>query len=273
MPENLAVLPNALTIAGSDSSGGAGIQADIKTFAALGVFAASVVTAVTAQNSIGVSAVHPIPPDIIATQLDAVLSDLDIDAIKIGMTGGLDAIAAIAQALAEVPDIPVVLDPVMVATTGAALFDHSGLDALRRQLLPRARLITPNLPEAAQLLDCEVASSQKDMRTQARQLLELGAQAVLLKGGHLRGGAMAVDILIDREGAQGEQVFAASWIDTLDTHGSGCSLAAAIAAGLAQGKSLAAAVRQAKQFITRAIAAADRLNVGKGNGPLHHFFN
>ncbi len=256
----------AVTIAGSDSSGGAGIQADLKTFSALGVYGASVIAALTAQNTRGVSAIHDVPPDFITAQIDAVFSDLAVDAVKVGMLSTPAAIEAVAEGLDRHGQVNVVLDPVMVAATGARLLVPEAVETLKRRLFPRARLITPNLPEAAALLDAEVATSEAEMRAQADRLLALGAQAVLIKGGH-GSGAESVDLLATPAGVAR---FAASRIATENTHGSGCTLSAAIAAGLAKGAALADAVGAAKDFISRAIAAADRLAIGSGHGPVHH---
>jgi hydroxymethylpyrimidine/phosphomethylpyrimidine kinase len=256
----------AVTIAGSDSSGGAGIQADLKTFSALGVYGASVIAALTAQNTQGVSAIHDVPPDFIAAQIDAVFSDLAVDAVKIGMLSTPAAIEAVAEGLDRYGQKTIVLDPVMVAATGARLLVPEAIETLKRRLFPRARLITPNLPEAAALLDTGVATNEAEMRAQADRLLALGARAVLIKGGH-GSGAESVDFLVERAGVAR---FAASRIATENTHGSGCALSAAIAAGLAKGAALADAVGAAKDFISRAIAAADRLAIGSGHGPVHH---
>ncbi|MGA7425475.1 MAG: bifunctional hydroxymethylpyrimidine kinase/phosphomethylpyrimidine kinase [Rhodoplanes sp.] len=256
----------AVTIAGSDSSGGAGIQADLKTFSALGVYGASVIAALTAQNTRGVSAIHNVPPDFITAQIEAVFSDLAVDAVKVGMLSTPAAIEAVAEGLDRHGQANVVLDPVMVAATGARLLVPEAVETLKRRLFPRARLITPNLPEAAALLDAEVATSEAEMRAQADRLLALGAQAVLIKGGH-GSGAESVDLLATPAGVAR---FAASRIATENTHGSGCTLSAAIAAGLAKGAALADAVGAAKDFISRAIAAADRLAIGSGHGPVHH---
>jgi len=257
----------AVTIAGSDSGGGAGIQADLKTFAALGVYGASVITALTAQNTRGVSAIHQVPPEFIAAQMDAVFSDLDVSAVKIGMLGDAAAIGAVAAGLERHRARNVVLDPVMVASSGEALLRADAKDALRR-LFPLTRVVTPNLSEASALLDMPLARDESEMRAQAQKLLALGAGAVLIKGGHA-GGPESVDLLIEA----GEFTrLAAPRIATRNTHGTGCTLAAAIAGGLANGKDLGDAVREAKAYVSDAIAAADRLNIGSGRGPLHHFF-
>ncbi|MGH7246720.1 MAG: bifunctional hydroxymethylpyrimidine kinase/phosphomethylpyrimidine kinase [Pseudomonadota bacterium] len=257
----------ALTIAGSDSSGGAGLQADLKTFAALGVYGASVIAALTAQNTIGVFAIHQVPADFIAAQIDAVFSDLDIGAVKIGMLGGGPAIEAVAARLMRHRARNVVLDPVLQASSGATLLRPDAIDALRR-LAGHASVLTPNLAEAAALLDLPLARDETAMRTQAERLLALGAAAVLIKGGHLEG-PESVDLLVN---AAGCERLAAPRIATKNTHGTGCTMAAAIAAGLAKGHELNEAVRDAKAYVSAAIAAADRLNVGSGHGPLHHFY-
>ncbi|HEY5128159.1 MAG TPA: bifunctional hydroxymethylpyrimidine kinase/phosphomethylpyrimidine kinase [Bradyrhizobium sp.] len=260
-------IPIALTIAGSDSSGGAGIQADLKTFAALGVYGASVITALTAQNTVGVSAIHQIPADFVTAQIDAVFGDLDVKAVKIGMVAQLAAIDAIAAALARWSPQPIVLDPVMVASSGDRLLATDAVDALRAKLIPRASLITPNLPEAAALLDEPVAASEAAIESQGRRLLALGCAAVLIKGGHGQG-LESIDYLVR---GSGTIALAAPRIATRNTHGTGCSLSSAIAAGLAKGEDMEDAVRHAKTWVSAAIAAADRISVGHGHGPIHHF--
>jgi hydroxymethylpyrimidine/phosphomethylpyrimidine kinase len=259
--------PAALTIAGSDSSGGAGIQADLKTFAALGVYGASVITALTAQNTKHVAGIHVVPAAFIAAQLDAVFVDLDISAVKIGMVAECAAIEAIAAGLGRWQPKHVVLDPVMVATSGDRLLAPDAVDVLRTKLIPLATILTPNLPEAAALLDVPIAVSETDIEAQGRKLLVLGCRAVLIKGGHGQG-SESIDYLID---ASGVVALKAPRIATVNTHGTGCSLSSAIAAGLAKREDLATAVRDAKTFISGAIAAADRFSVGHGHGPVHHF--
>jgi hydroxymethylpyrimidine/phosphomethylpyrimidine kinase len=259
-------VPVALTIAGSDSSGGAGIQADLKTFAALGVYGASAITALTAQNTKGVTAIHEVPADFIAAQIDAVFSDLDVGAVKIGMLGNAAAAAAVAASLDRHSARNVVLDPVLVASTGADLLRADAMDGLR-SLMSRADVVTPNLFEAATLLDAPLARDEDAMLAQAQNLLAFGAGAVLIKGGH-SGGPDSVDFLVEADGCAR---FTAPRIATKNTHGTGCTLAAAVAAGLAKGLSLNAAVREAKAYVGAAIAAADRVKVGAGNGPVHHF--
>lgn len=256
----------ALTIAGSDSGGGAGIQADLKTFSALGVYGASVITAVTAQNTRAVTAIEAVSPAMIAAQIDAVLADLSIAAVKVGMLGGPAAIAAVAGRLAGVA-VPVVLDPVMVAKSGDALLPDDAVAALCGIMLPRARVLTPNLPEAARLLGAPVAGDEAGMAEQGHALLALGPQAVLMKGGH-GAGAECVDLLVTTEGVLR---LAAPRCGTRNTHGTGCTLSAAIAAGLARGLGLPEAVRAAHDYLQGALTAADALAVGHGHGPVHHF--
>ncbi len=256
----------AVTIAGSDSGGGAGIQADLKTFSALGVYGASVITALTAQNTKGVTAVHQVPADFIAAQMDAVFSDLHAGAVKIGMLGNAEAIDTVAKGLERHRQHNVVLDPVMIATSGEKLLRDDAVGALRK-LIARARVLTPNLPEAAALLDEPVARDEDQMRAQAQKLLALGVDAVLIKGGHA-GGPESVDLLVEGDACTR---FAAPRIETRNTHGTGCTLSAAIAAGLARKLLLVDAVIDGKAYVSGAIAAADRLGVGSGNGPVHHF--
>lgn len=255
----------ALTIAGSDSGGGAGIQADLKTFSALGVYGASVITALTAQNTLGVTAVMGVPADFVRAQLDAVLDDLDVRAIKIGMVSEIPVIETLARRLDGI-GIPVVLDPVMVAASGHRLVPEAAVAALRGTLFPIATLVTPNVPEAAVLLGTAPAETVEAMEEQAAALAD-GGPAVLLKGGHLEG-ADSVDVL--RIGATTERL-SAGRIATRHTHGTGCTLSSAIAAHLARGADLADAVARGKAYVTAAIAAADTLAVGRGHGPVHHF--
>ena len=257
----------AVTIAGSDSSGGAGIQADLKIFAALGVYGASVITALTAQNTQGVSAIHDVPADFIAAEIDAVFSDLAVNAVKIGMLSRVPAIEAVAAGLVRYRTQNIVLDPVMVATSGDRLLVADAVATLREKLIPHALIVTPNLPEAAALTGASLARDEKEMEAQAREILSLGPSHVLIKGGH-GAGDESVDLLV----GQGEVLrFSAGRIATKNTHGTGCTLSSAIAAGLAKRLDLVAAVRQAKAYVTAAIAGADTLHVGHGHGPLHHF--
>lgn len=261
------MIPIAVTIAGSDSGGGAGIQADLKTFSALGVYGASVIAALTAQNTLGVSAIHDVPPNFISAQIDAVYSDLHVRATKIGMLSRPATIEAVAAGLDRHKVQNVVLDPVMVAASGAKLLAQDAQTSLIKTLFPRALLVTPNLHEASVLLDGPVAKNENEMREQGERILALGASAVLIKGGHAEG-AEAVDLLVD---AGGVRRFTGKRHQTMNTHGTGCTLSSAIAAGLAQGMTLEKAVERAKAYVNAAIAAADRLSVGHGHGPVHHF--
>jgi hydroxymethylpyrimidine/phosphomethylpyrimidine kinase len=267
MTTPVATTPVALTIAGSDSSGGAGIQADLKTFAALGVYGASVITALTAQNTMGVTGIHLVPPEFVTAQIDAVFSDLAVKAVKIGMVAQRATIDAIADALQRWSPAHIVLDPVMVATSGDRLLAPDAVQALRTRLIPSATILTPNLPEAAALLDEPVAASAAEIGAQGRRLLALGCPAVLIKGGH-GGGSDSVDYLVSHSGTL---TLSAPRSPTRNTHGTGCSLSSAIAARLAKGDELVTAVRNAKAFVSDAIAAADRFSVGRGHGPIHHF--
>lgn len=261
--------PIALTIAGSDSGGGAGIQADLKSFSALGVYGASVITAITAQNTRSVTAVESVNPAMVAAQIDAVFADLDIRAVKIGMLGNADVITAVARhlsaALTRRP-VPVVLDPVMVAKSGDALLAGAAVAALRDHLIPLATVLTPNLPEAARLLDCAPAGTETEMTRQGAALGALGATHVLMKGGHACG-EVCTDLLV----GPAPLMLAAPRRQTRNTHGTGCSLSSAIAAGLAQGMTVPQAVRRAHGWLQGAIAGADDLAIGQGHGPVHHF--
>jgi hydroxymethylpyrimidine/phosphomethylpyrimidine kinase len=257
----------AVTLAGSDSSGGAGIQADLKTFAALGVYGASVITALTAQNTQGVTAIHDVPVDFIEAQIDTVFSDLDVAAVKIGMLSQVAIIETVAKGLERHRARNIVLDPVMVATSGDRLLAANAVEALRNVLIPRAVVVTPNLPEAAALTGATAARNEREMEIQARELLTLGARNVLIKGGH-GSGDESVDLLV----GEGEVLrLSARRVATKNTHGTGCTLSSAIAAGLAKGLDLKTAAREAKAYITAAVAAADTLHVGHGHGPVHHF--
>ncbi|MPR10940.1 bifunctional hydroxymethylpyrimidine kinase/phosphomethylpyrimidine kinase [Microvirga tunisiensis] len=259
----------AVTIAGSDSGGGAGIQADLKSFSALGVYGASVITVLTAQNTVGVQGIHDVPPAFVAQQIDSVFSDLTVNAVKIGMLSQPAVIDTVAESLARYSPTRIVLDPVMVAASGDRLLVPKAVDTLCRVLLPMALLVTPNLPEAAVLLDEPLAQDEQAMCRQAERILALGPEAVLLKGGHGTG-LESTDIFMDRHGMQR---FAARRIETLNTHGTGCTLSSAIAAGLAKGLLLGDAVAAAKSYISAAIADSDQLQIGRGPGPVHHFYD
>jgi hydroxymethylpyrimidine/phosphomethylpyrimidine kinase len=256
----------ALTIAGSDSGGGAGIQADLKTFAALRVYGLSVMTALTAQNTKGVLAIHQVPAEFIAAQIDAVFADSAIGAVKIGMLGNADAIHAVKDGLQRHGARHVVLDPVLSASSGEKLLREGAMSTLR-DLITRVDVLTPNLPEAAALLGASPARDEDEMQAQAENLLTLGVGAVLIKGGHGTG-AESVDLLVTPNGCER---FAAPRIATKNTHGTGCTFSSAVAAGLAKGRTLGDAVGEAKAYISAAIAGANLLNVGTGKGPLHHF--
>jgi hydroxymethylpyrimidine/phosphomethylpyrimidine kinase len=262
------LIANVLTIAGSDSGGGAGIQADLKTFSALGTYGASVITALTAQNTRAVTAIHDVPPAFVTAQIDAVFDDIAIAAVKIGMLSRPAIIDAVADGLRRHRAQSVVLDPVMVAKSGDRLLRPEAIAALKERLLPLAAVITPNLPEAAVLLELEEPRDEAGMIDATARLRALGPRAVLLKGGHLETGTQSIDVLDD---GAAPLTLAAPRIATGNTHGTGCTLSAAIAALLARGLPLRAAVGEAKTYVTAAIRAADRLNVGHGHGPVHHF--
>jgi hydroxymethylpyrimidine/phosphomethylpyrimidine kinase len=259
--------PIALTIAGSDSSGGAGIQADLKTFSALGVYGASALTALTAQNTLGVDDVMAVPPEFVLAQMRSVAADLKVGAIKIGMLATGPIIKAVVDGLDAFPGVPVVLDPVMVATSGDPLLDEDAIGALREHLVPRATLITPNLREGAALLDEPTESREQMLEGRAERLRTLGAGAVLLTGGESIA-ETALDIFLDENGVQRVE---APRVETENTHGTGCTLSSAIAAELAKGERLERAVKIAKLYVTAAIIAADEIEVGRGRGPVHHF--
>lgn len=256
----------ALTIAGSDSGGGAGIQADLKTFSALGVYGASAITAITAQNTLGVSAVEDVSTSMITAQIDAVCTDLAINAVKIGMVSRVSTIETIAERLAHHGLSPV-FDPVMVATSGDRLLQADAIEALKAKLLPLCQVVTPNLPEAAILTGMAMATNEEEMTKQAYALVAAGAGAALVKGGHGEG-KDSIDIFFD-----GHEILRLSLprIETGNNHGTGCTLSAAIAAGLARGLDLHRAVREAKDYVHQALVAGTGLVIGKGSGPVHHF--
>ncbi len=259
----------ALTVAGSDSSGGAGIQADLKTFSAFGVYGASVLTALTAQNTRGVEAVWTPPADFVTAQMRAVFADLTVKAVKTGMLANAEIVHAVATALAaEAPAVALVVDPVMVATSGHMLLEPDAVAALRDRLLPRARLVTPNIPEAARLLGTSEAMTDREMADQAVALARLTGQAVLLKGGHAAGAA-AIDVLASKGGIRRYET---PRVDTSHTHGTGCTLSAAIAALLALGVPLEEAVDRGKTYVWRALEHGRTLGVGRGHGPVDHLF-
>jgi hydroxymethylpyrimidine/phosphomethylpyrimidine kinase len=260
-------IANILSIAGSDPSGGAGIQADLKTFAACGTYGMAVLTALTAQNTQGVCGVHAVPPDFVSAQIEAILSDIGVDAVKIGMIATAEIAKAVSRALLPCSSVPIVLDPVMVAKGGASLLADAAVEALRRHLLPIATLITPNLPEAAALLGEPGARDRLAMAGQAERLLALGASAVLVKGGHLEGDECP-DVLAT---AAGLHWFEGVRIATRNTHGTGCTLSSALASALGKGQGIEDAVAFAKHYVSGAVAGSAELSVGSGHGPLHHF--
>jgi len=251
----------------SDSAGGAGLQADLRTFAALGVHGATAITALTAQNTLAVEGVHMVPPEFVLAQMRTIAKDLNVVAIKTGMLGTLGIVEAVVEGLKAFPGVPVVVDPVMVAQSGDPLLDDNAVDAVRTKLMLLAVVVTPNMPEAARLLGGAIARDEAEMTAQATRLRALGANAVLLKGGHATG-PTSIDIFVDGDGTIR---FEAPRTPTKHTHGTGCTLSAAIAAELAKGASLREAVAAAKAYVSAAIAAADQLDIGKGRGPVHHF--
>jgi hydroxymethylpyrimidine/phosphomethylpyrimidine kinase len=255
-----------LTIAGSDSGGGAGIQADLKTFGALGVYGMSVVTALTAQNTLGVRAIHEVPPEFVSAQIDAVLSDIGADVVKTGMLASAGIIAAVADSLIPYGIPYLVVDPVMVAKGGDRLLREDACAALVERLLPIATVVTPNLPEAQVLAGCDVTNS-REMREAARRIHDKGPGWVLVKGGHLAG-PDSLDLLFD---GQNFFDFSEARLATSNTHGTGCTLASAIAAGLAQGFPVPEAVARAKVYLTQVLTASRSLRLGHGHGPMHHF--
>lgn len=262
------MIPNVLSIAGSDPSGGAGIQADIKAISANGAFAMAAITALTAQNTQGVAGIHLVPSVFVQSQIATVLADIRVDAVKIGMIANAEIAKAVAVSLQEHSGLPVVLDPVMIAKGGAQLLQSDAVMTLRDRLLPIATLLTPNLPEAAHLLGAATATTRGEMAAQGRALCALGPQAVLMKGGHLDG-PDSPDCLVTKQGVVAW--FDATRIKTANTHGTGCTLSSALAAQLARGLTLPQAVAAAKAYVANAIAHADVLSVGSGHGPVHHF--
>ena len=260
--------PKAMTIAGSDSGGGAGIQADLKTFAALGVYGTSALTAITAQNTVAVTDVHEIPTSTISAQIDAILSDIGADAVKTGMLSSSAIIECVAESLGRHAGLPgvsrLVVDPVMVAKSGDSLLQKEAVSALKELLVPLAAVVTPNIPEAEALTDMSITSDE-DVAEAGRRIVRMGARAVVVKGGHRVG--PATDLYFD---GSTFREFTAPRFDTVNTHGTGCTFASAVAAGLAQGLSTEGAVEQAKAYVTEAIRAS--FSIGGGHGPLHHFW-
>lgn len=255
-----------LSIAGSDSGGGAGIQADLKTMAALGCYGMCALTAVTAQNTKGVTAVHPIPIDVLTAQIDAVCTDIGVDAVKIGMLQSSALIAAVASAIDRHQLAPVVLDPVMVSTSGSRLIEDSAIETLCAQLLPRVDLITPNVDEA-EVLTGMVLRSEADLYRAAHRLIERGARAVLVKGGHLPGREVC-DLYLSRDGQS--RLWVDSRIASLNLHGTGCTLSSAIACQLALGQPMTQAIERARSYVRGALSAGKDVRTGSGNGPLNH---
>ena len=257
-------VPKAMTIAGSDSGGGAGIQADLKTFAALGVYGTVTLTAITAQNTVGVSGVHEIPTDMIVAQMDAVMGDIGADAVKTGMLSSQEIVEVVASQIQRHGIRSLVVDPVMVAKSGDSLLRDDAVDAVRTRLVPLSAVVTPNIPEAEALTGMTIESDD-DVREAARRIVGMGARSVVVKGGHREG--PATDVLYD---GSSFREYSAPRIDTVNTHGTGCTFASAVAAGLAQGKSVEEAVGQAKEYVTEAIRAS--FPIGRGHGPLNHFY-
>jgi len=258
-------IPKAMTIAGSDSGGGAGVQADLKTFAALGVYGASTLTAITAQNTVAVTAVHDIPTDVITAQIDAVLTDIGADTVKTGMLSSSDIIECVCEAL-EVHGVQrLVVDPVMIAKSGDALLREDAIGSLRTRLLPLAMVVTPNIPEAEALTETTIVSDA-DVRRAAEAIVGMGARSVVVKGGHREGSA--TDLFYD--GKEFKE-FTAPRFDTVNTHGTGCTFASAVAAGLARGMVVTDAVALAKDYVTEGIRHS--FSIGQGHGPLNHFYS
>lgn len=271
--KNLQSYHRVLTIATSDSGGGAGIQADLKTFSAMGCYGMSALAALTAQNTLEVRGIHALPPEYVALQIDTVIEDLGVDAVKIGMLFNSRIIKKVAERLKAYDIDQVVLDPVMVAQSGAKLIEEDAVAALKQFLFPLSTTITPNLPEAETLLG-EQIDNRSQMEEAARSLLQYGSESVLLKGGHFEEEQSLDCLVLQEPDDEGREVYwyQAKRITTKNTHGTGCTLSSAIAAGLAKGKPLSEAVRDAKDYITGAIEAGSRYRIGGGGGPLHHFY-
>lgn len=265
----MKIYPSVLTIAGSDCSGGAGIQADIKTISALGAYAASAITSITVQNTCGVTAIHPVPAEFVRGQIEAVMTDIRPHAVKIGMIGDVQVVDAIVDGIEQFKPDFVVLDPVMVSTSGCELSKNEVVVAMKNKLMRYATVLTPNLLETEVLVGHSVRTIE-EMKTAARELLDMGCEAVLVKGGHLEGNVMC-DVLQTRDREE-PYLFTASHVESCNTHGTGCSLSSAIATYLAQGETVAAAVEKAKAFVHNGIAAAKDVHIGDGHGPINHFF-
>lgn len=258
-----------LTIAGSDSGGGAGIQADIKAISAMGCFASSAITAITAQNTLGVDAVHPVPLDILAAQIDAVLSDIGTDAIKIGMLHSVEVVSLVADKIEQYGITNVVLDPVMVSTSGHKLIEDNAIETMKNRLIPLARVITPNLPEAEILSGCTI-TAQQEFPQIATLLSHNNRTSVLLKAGHLNGDTLTDYFYNAEDGTM--TLLPSKRVDTRNTHGTGCTLSSALAAALARGESLTEAAISAKRYIEQAIITGAKYDIGHGHGPVNHFF-
>lgn len=264
-------MPNILSIAGSDPSGGAGIQADLKTFSALGCYGMAAVTSLTAQNTTGVKDVFEVPHNLVDSQIQTILNDISVHAFKIGMAGSAQTIGAISEIIQRNKLSNIVLDPVMVATSGDKLLTHESIEAMRRELVPLADIITPNIPEAEILLGKTLSHHYKhEMKAMAKDLMYLGCKAVLLKGGHLQG-AYSDDVYCDKDGEI--EVLQAERVKTKNTHGTGCTLSSALACYLGKGLPFQEAAHAAKKYLTHCLMHADELKVGRGKGPVHHFYN
>lgn len=264
----MARIPNVLSIAGSDPSGGAGIQADLKSMSANGAYAMAAITALTAQNTQGVLGVEPVAPAFIVAQIDAIFADIRVDAVKIGMLGTAEIARSVARAIERYAPAIVVLDPVMIAKGGNPLITDETIEVIRTDLVPLSTMITPNIPEAAVLLTEDPIRESRRMEAAATRLLALGCRSALLKGGHLEDGEGSPDVLARPDGTYR---FEGARIATKNTHGTGCSLSSALAAQLALGFDAVEAVSRAKAYVSGAITAADALDVGSGHGPTHHF--
>ena len=267
-----AQYPRALTIAGSDCGGGAGLQTELKTFSALGAYGMSVITALTAQNTVSVKGVHPCPADFVKSQLDAILEDIGTDAVKTGMLFNSEIISAVAEILSEAGTRNIIVDPVMLAKDGSRLLVPDACETLVTHLLPLADLLTPNIPEAEYLSLIKI-TDEKSMRAAAEIILTLGPKAVLLKGGHMNDDS-CVDLLLIKDGNEIKEMrLAGARVNTVNTHGTGCTLSAAITAELSKGRELVSAVKKAKQYLSKAILAGDGYKLGSGHGPVKHFID
>ena len=259
---------NVLSIAGSDPSGGAGIQADLKTFAANGVYGMAAITALTVQNTVGVQGIHLVPAKFVSSQIEAIFSDIAVSSVKVGMVGNAEIAEGVGTTLAKYRNLISVVDPVMVAKGGSPLLDKKAIQAVKDNLLPLATIVTPNLPEAAILLGSSIAKSEEDMIYQGKALLNLGSKSILMKGGHSEG-ITSNDLLVTENNYVW---FKEKRINTKNTHGTGCTLSSSIASFLAKDFSVEESVSKAKKFVTNAIRNSEKLSVGKGHGPTNHFY-